>query len=128
MFEITWNSILHLTDDSPGYFLSLSANYEECFIESVASVKNGILKLYWIPYLKKRQVTNIFENSFYIYKSGKETILSWKEAAWKCDSNNSTLPILTNKEIQTELVKSIDNAQLPIIFIGLYELKVSNLS
>ena len=126
-FEIIWNSTLHLTDDTPGYFLSLSAYYENCFIQSIAKLKNGMLKLYWIPYLKERLVTNNFENNFYLYKDGKEAILSWNEAADNCDSNNSTLPILTNKEIQTELVSSIDYAQLPIIFIGLRESKVSNM-
>ena len=123
-FEIIWNSTLHLTDDTPEYFLSLSAYYEQCFIQSIAKLKNGMLKLYWIPYLKERLVTNIFDNNFYLYDYGKAAILSWNKAADNCESNNSTLPILTNKEIQTELVSSIDFAQLPIIFIGLRESKV----
>ena len=125
-FIIIWNSTLHLTDDTPGYFLSLSAYYENCFIQNIARLKNGMLKLYWIPYLKKRLVTNISKNNFYLYNDEKETILSWKEAGRNCVSNNSTLPIITNKEIQTELISFIDYAQLPIIFIGLYEFKVSN--
>ena len=126
-FIIIWNSTLHLTDDTPGYFLSLSAYYEYCFIESIARPKNVMLKLYWIPYLKERIITNNFENNFYLYNDEKETILSWKEVGRNCVSNNSTLPIITNQELQTELISFIDYAQLPIIFIGVYEFKVSNM-
>ena len=125
-FEIAWNSTLHLTENTPGYFLSLSAYYEHCYIQSIGKLINGMLKLYWIPYSRENLIANKFENNFYLYQDGKESILSWKEAASNCDSDNSTLPILTNKEIQTELVSLIDYAQMPIIFIGLYESKVSN--
>ena len=125
-FEITWNSTLHLTENTQGYFLCLCAYYEHCFIQSIGELMNGMLILYWIPYSRENLIANKFENNFYLYQDGKESILSWKEAALKCDLDGSTLPILTNKEIQTELVSLIDYAQMPIIFIGLYNTEVSH--
>ena len=126
-FDMFWESNLNLNKDTPEYFLSLSAYYYSCLIQSKDKVMNGKLTLSWIPHLPKNDMNIVHEGLYYLYQRGKEAYLSWKEASSLCETNNSFLPILTSKTRQEQLIKLVDYLQLPIIFIGLYESKASTM-
>ena len=126
-FDIFWQGNLTLTKHTPRYFLSLSAYYEKCLIQSKDEVMNGQLILSWIPHSQDKWIHNNQKDLYYLYRDGKERNLSWEEASSTCKTNQSLLPILTSKGKQEELIRLVDYLQLPIIFIGLYETKVSNI-
>ena len=126
-FDIFWQGNLILTKHIPRYFLSLSAYYESCLIQSKDKVMNGKLILSWIPHSQDKWIHNNHKDLYYLYRDGKEGNVSWEEASSICKTNQSILPILTSKGKQQELIKLVDYLQLPIIFIGLYETEVSNI-
>ena len=125
--ELFWRSNLELKSNSPGYFLSLNAYYQDCFIQSKQTLLPGRLKLYWILHLKKKfpENANVLGNN-YISLQGGQKVMSWNEASLRCTVNGSSLPILPSKNKQTELISLIDYAQVPIIFIGLSQIEVSS--
>ena len=128
-FDIFWKSSLSLNKDAPEYFLSLSAYYESCLIQSKGKVMNGNLTLSWIPY-SSNNFSEIFQKDlYYLYQGTKKwESLTWNKASSICETNNSFLPILTSKARQEQLIRLIDYLQLPIIFIGLNEIKASTMS
>ena len=127
LIKIFWRSNLELKSNSPGYLLSLSAYYQDCFIQSKQKFLPGTLKLYWIPHLKKKipESANVLGNNYIILQDGKTVVVRWNEASLRCNSIGSSLPILPSKQKQTELIDFIDHAQVPIIFIGLSQIEVS---
>ena len=124
-FDIFWQSNLNLNKDTPEYFLSLSAYYDSCLIQSKDKIMNGKLTLSWIPHPHNNYMNIVHNGLYYLYQNGKEVRRSWKEASSICETNNSFLPILTTKARQEQLIRLIDYLQLPIIFIGLNEIEAS---
>ena len=116
-------------------FISLNAFYKIIEISSqsldptMASIIdmsfNQTLKLSWIPQTKVKEAKSIFSrNKYYVHGWLKSVLLTWKEALVMCKLNNSLLPVITSKSEQSNIVRLVEGYQLPILYIGLYDMQV----